>query len=84
MWLLHIEQTDGCKIMHARNGREYRLSDLPNFSVNGYFAETRTFYDFFSVAITTDTLAKHFEMSAQQVARLCPIVMKARWHDPNR
>jgi hypothetical protein len=22
MWLLHVEQADGCRIMHARNGRE--------------------------------------------------------------
>jgi hypothetical protein len=22
MWLLHMEQTDGCGMMHARNGRE--------------------------------------------------------------
>jgi len=22
MWLLHMEEMDGCKIMHARNGRE--------------------------------------------------------------
>ena len=25
IWLLHIEQEDGCRISHARNGREYRL-----------------------------------------------------------
>jgi hypothetical protein len=46
MWLLHMEETDGCKIMHARNGREYRLPELPNFSVDGYCAETRTVYEF--------------------------------------
>jgi len=23
MWLLHMEQTDGLKIMHARNGRGF-------------------------------------------------------------
>jgi len=28
MWLLHMEQVDGCRIAHARNGREYRL---PNY-----------------------------------------------------
>jgi G:T-mismatch repair DNA endonuclease (very short patch repair protein) len=46
MWLLHMEQTDGCRIIHARNGREYRLPELPNFSVDGYCAETKTFYEF--------------------------------------
>ena len=29
MWLLHMEQVDECKISHVRNGREYRLPDLP-------------------------------------------------------
>ena len=41
MWLLHMEQTR-FKIMHARNGREYRQPELPNFGVVGYCAETRT------------------------------------------
>ena len=30
MWLLHMEQTDGCRIMHATNGREY---STPNFRI---------------------------------------------------
>jgi len=29
MWLLHMEQADGCQIQHARNGREYR-PELPH------------------------------------------------------
>jgi G:T-mismatch repair DNA endonuclease (very short patch repair protein) len=32
--------------MYARNGREYRLPELPHFSVDGYYAETRTVYEF--------------------------------------
>ena len=47
MWILHMEQTDGCTIMHARNGREFRLPELPRYSVDGYCAETRTVYEFF-------------------------------------
>jgi len=46
MWLLHMEQMDGCKIMPARNGREYRLPELPRFSVDGYCAETRIVFEF--------------------------------------
>jgi len=46
MWLLHMEELDDCKIMHARNVREYRLPELPPFSVDGYCAETRTVYEF--------------------------------------
>ena len=42
MWLLHMEQTDGVVIKHARNGRQYRLPELPHFSVDGYCAESNT------------------------------------------
>jgi len=38
MWRLHMEQTDGCRIMHARNGLEYRLPELTKYSVDGYFS----------------------------------------------
>lgn len=46
MCLGHIEQMDGCRIMHDRNGREYKLPELPNFSLDRC-AETRTVYAFF-------------------------------------
>ena len=46
MWLLHMEEMDGCKIMHARKGREYRLPELPHFSVDGYYVETHNVYEF--------------------------------------
>ena len=46
MWLVYMERTDGCAIMHGRNGREYRLPELPNYSVDGYCAESRTVYEF--------------------------------------
>jgi len=36
MGILHMEQTDGCTIMHARHGREFRLPELPRYSVDGY------------------------------------------------
>jgi hypothetical protein len=41
MWLVYKEQTDGCKILHGRNGREYRLPELPNLSVDGFCPETK-------------------------------------------
>ena len=47
MWLLHMEQTDGVAIKHVRNGREYRLSELPQFSVDGYCEEANTVYEIF-------------------------------------
>jgi hypothetical protein len=46
MWLHHIQQTDVVVIKHARKRREYRLPELPHFSVDGYFAETNTMYEF--------------------------------------
>ena len=49
MWLLRMELTDDVVIKHARNRREYRLSELPQFSVDGYCAETNTVYEFFRV-----------------------------------
>jgi hypothetical protein len=30
MWIVYKEQTDGCNILHGRNGREYRLPELPH------------------------------------------------------
>ena len=30
MWLLHMERTDGCRIEHARNGRQYIPPELPH------------------------------------------------------
>ena len=46
MWILHMEQTDGYTTMHARNGREFRLPELPRYNVDGYCAETKTVYEF--------------------------------------
>jgi hypothetical protein len=46
MWLVYREQTNGCKILHGGNGREYRLADGPNLSVDAFYAETRTVYEF--------------------------------------
>jgi len=37
-----MEQTAGVVIKHARNGREYRLTELPHISVDGYCAESNT------------------------------------------
>jgi hypothetical protein len=42
MWLVYKEQTDGCKILHGRNGREYRLPELPHLSVDGISKDTNT------------------------------------------
>ena len=45
-WLVHMEQTDGCRTMHAINARKYTLPELPHFSVDGYCAKIRMVYEF--------------------------------------
>jgi hypothetical protein len=42
-----MDLTYGVVIKHASNGREYRLPELPHFTVDVYCAETKTFYEFF-------------------------------------
>ena len=46
MWLVNRERTDGCTILHGRNGREYRLPELPHLSVEEFCPETGTVYEF--------------------------------------
>jgi len=38
LWILHMEEEENCKILHARKGREVRLPELPRFRVDGYCA----------------------------------------------
>jgi hypothetical protein len=69
-----MKQTDGVAIKHARNGRKYRLPELPHFSVDGNCVESNTFYVFWVyfhgctgqpfrdvITTTTDTLAARYE-----------------------
>jgi len=77
VWLLHMEETDGVKIMHCRNGREYRLPELRSFNVDWYCSETRTADELFGCSyhghtrqpfrdVTTmrgDTLAERYEQT---------------------
>jgi G:T-mismatch repair DNA endonuclease (very short patch repair protein) len=84
MWLIHMEQVDGCHIMHARNGRECRLPELPHFSVDGYCAETRTVYEFLGCffhghtcqpfrdipTLSDETLANRYERTMSRIAQI--------------
>jgi len=47
IWLLHMEEPDGVKIMYGRNGCDYSLPELPGFSVDGCCTETRKIYESF-------------------------------------
>ena len=95
MWLLHMEETDGVKIMHCRNGREYRLPELPHFSVDGYCPETRTVYEFFGCFyhshtcqpfhdVTTlrgDTPAERYEQTMSRLEQItrAGYLVKVQW-----
>jgi G:T-mismatch repair DNA endonuclease (very short patch repair protein) len=84
MWLVYREQTDGCLIRHGRNGREYRLPELPTFSVDGFCAETNTVYELNGCywhghscqpfrdtpTMAGDTLAERYEKSNARLAKI--------------
>ena len=87
MWLLHMEDEENCKILHARNGREYKLLELPHFSVDGYCAVTRTVFKligcFFYVCncqpvrdqktLGADTLADRYERTMARIELISKI-----------
>ena len=95
MWLLNMEETDGVQIMLLRNGREYRLPELPYFSVHGYSPETRTIYEFFSCfwhrytcqpfrdvsILSGDTLAERYKRTMSRLEQITRAVyqVKFRW-----
>jgi hypothetical protein len=60
MWLVYMEQTDECQVRHGRNGRECSLPELPNFSVDGFCAETKPYMN---LTVVTGT-ATHASRSA--------------------
>jgi len=92
MWLLHMQQVDNCHIKHARNGREYRLPELPNFSVDGYCEETRTVYEFLGCYFhghtcqsfrdvptqSKETLADRYERTMTRLEQITRQGMKSR------
>jgi len=85
MWLVYREETDGCRIMHGRNGLEYRLPELSHLSADGFCAENRMVYEFCGCywtghaclsfrdvgTMAGDTLTESFE---QTMARLGQIM----------
>jgi len=46
IWLVYRKKTNGCKIMHSRNGLEYRLPKPPHLSVDNFFPETKAVCEF--------------------------------------
>jgi len=48
MLLGYKDKTEGCKILHGCNGREYRLPELPHLSKNDFYPEyKKVLYEFF-------------------------------------
>jgi len=76
LWLLRMEEAEGVKIMHCRNGREYKPPELPRISLDGYCPETYTIYEFLG-CFGTVTRASHSGMSPPSAAILWPSDMNA-------
>jgi hypothetical protein len=84
MWLVYREPTDGCLILHGRNGSEYRVPELTNLSVDGPCAETKPvdgFNDYYWLGHTCqpfrdiptvagDTLADRYERTMGRLAQI--------------
>jgi hypothetical protein len=83
MWLLHMEQTDGVAIKHARNRREYRLREWAHFSVDGYCAETNTVYEFFECFVTAAPVIR-FVPSSPQMETCWQLETNRQWLDLSR
>ena len=87
MWLVNREPTDGCTILHARNGHEYRPPELPHLSVDGFCAETKIVYDFLGrfyhgdtcqpfrdvTTLGRDTLAERNERTVAQLLQFTSV-----------
>jgi hypothetical protein len=84
MLLVYREQTDGWHICHGRNGLEFRLPELSNFSVDDFCAETKTVYEFDGCfwhghscqpfldtpTMAGDTLAERYEKTMARLAKI--------------
>jgi len=79
-----MEETEEVKIMHCRNGREYRPPELARLSVDGYCPETNTVYEFFGcfwhehtcqpfrdvTSLSGDTMAERYERTMSRVEQI--------------
>jgi hypothetical protein len=84
MWLAYREHIDGCKILHGRNGGEYRLPELPHLSVDGICPETKKVYEFLGcyfhghtclpfrdvTTMVDDTLSARYEQTISRLAQI--------------
>jgi hypothetical protein len=83
MWILHMEQTDDCTIMHDRNVREFRLPEFPRYSVDSYCAETKTVYEFWDV-FSTVVIVNRFVTTQHYVQIHWLNAMKGQFRESNK
>ena len=84
IWLLHEEQMDGCRIMHAINVRDNRPPELAKYSVEAYYPKKKiineilgcfwhghTCQPFRDVStMSGDTLAERYERTMSRLERI--------------
>jgi len=94
MWLLYMEQTDGCRIMHAKNGSDYRPPELQNYSVDVYCPETKIIYEFLGCfyhghncqpfrdvkTMGGGTLAERYERTMARIEHITPAGYEVNIH----
>jgi len=90
-----MEQIDGVKIMHCRNGREFRVPELPHYNVDGYCPENQTIYEFYGchfhghtcqpfrdvITLNGDTFAERYERAMSRLEQLtrAGYLVKVQW-----
>jgi G:T-mismatch repair DNA endonuclease (very short patch repair protein) len=84
MWLSYKEEIDRCEILHGRNGRKYRMPELPHLSVDGFCSETKKVYEFLAcyfhghtclpfrdvTTMVDDTLSARYEQTMSRLAQI--------------
>jgi len=86
----------GVKILHGRNGREFKVPELPLFSLVCYCPETRRIYQFFGfhwhghtcqpfrdvITFNGDTLADRYERTFSLLEQMTRVgyLVKIQWN----
>ena len=48
MWLAYVQKSEGRRLRHGHNGKEYRLSELQRYSVDRYCEQSMSLWAVFS------------------------------------
>jgi len=90
-----MEETDGVKIMHCHNGREYKPPEVHPTSVDGYCLETNKIYEYLgsfwhghtcqpfrdATTLSGVTLAERYERTMSRLEQITRAVyqIKVQW-----